>query len=48
MPVTHLLDTLDTVRTISPMENKLSPERKIKLHKPGAEDPMVTISSNEE
>ena len=48
MPVTQLLDTIDTVPTISPMKNKISPERKIKLHKQGAEDPRETTSSSEE
>ena len=46
MPVTHLLDTIDTVPTISPMKKKISPERKIKLH--GAEDLGVTTSSSEQ
>ena len=34
--VTHLLDTIDTVPTISTMKNKISPEKKIKVHKQGA------------
>ena len=38
MPVTHLLDTIATVPTISPMKNKDQ----------GAEDPGVTTSSSEE
>ena len=46
MPVTHLLDTIDTVPTISPMKKKISPERKIKLHR--AEDLRVTTSSSEQ
>ena len=48
MPVTHLLDTIDTVPTICPMKNKISPERKIKLHKQGAENPKETTCSSEE
>ena len=48
MPVNHLLDTIDTVPTISPMKNKISPESKTKLHKQGAEDPRKTASSSEE
>ena len=47
-PVNHLLDTIDTVATISPMTDKISPERKIKLHKQGAEDPRETTSSSKE
>ena len=48
IPVTHLLDTKNTVPTISPMKNKVSPERKIKLPEHGAEDPRVTTSSSKE
>ena len=55
MLVNHLLDTIDTVRSISPMKNKISPDiknktpkRKIKLHKQRAEDPRETTSSSEE
>ena len=47
MPVTHLLDNVDTLSTISPMKNKISPE-KIKLHKQVAEDPRRTTSLSEE
>ena len=47
-PVNHSLDTIDTVATISPMTDKISPERKIKLHKQGAEDPRETTSSSKE
>ena len=46
IPVTHLLATIETVPTISPMKNKILPERKIKLHR--AEDPRVTTSLSEE
>ena len=48
MPVNHLLNTIDTVPTISAMKNKISTERKIKLHKQGAEDPRETKISSEE
>ena len=47
MPVTHLLDNVGTLSTISPMKNKISPE-KIKLHKQLAEDPRRTTSLSEE
>ena len=46
MPVNHLLDTTDSVPTIFPMKNKISPERKIKLHKQGLEDPRETTRSS--
>ena len=48
MPVNHLLNTIDTVSTIFLMKNKISPDRKIKLHKQGAEDPRETTNSSEE
>ena len=48
MLVIHLLDTIDPVPTTSLMKNKISPERKIKLHKPGAEDPRETTGLSEE
>ena len=48
MPITHLLDTIDIVPTISPMKDKISPARKIKLHKQGPEDPKERTSSSEE
>ena len=48
MSVNHLLDTIDTVPTISPTKSKISPARKIELHKQEAEDPRETASSKEE
>ena len=48
MSVNHLLDTIDTVPAISPIKSKISPERKIELHKEEAEDPRETTSSKEE
>ena len=52
----NMLMPVNAVPTISPrknkkipgMKNKISPERKIKLHKQGAEDPRGTASSSEE
>ena len=48
MPVNHLLDTIDAVPTIFLMKNKISLERKIKLHKQVVENPRETTSSSEE
>ena len=47
MPINHLLDTIGSLPTISPMKSKISPERRIKLYKQGAEDPGKTSSSDE-
>ena len=47
MPVNHLLGTIETVPIISPIKNKISPE-KTQLHKQGAQDPKETTSSGEE
>ena len=48
MPVNHLLGTIETVPIISPIKNKISPEKKTQLHKHGAQDPKETTSSGEE
>lgn len=48
MSFNHLLDTIDLVSTISPMKNKASLEKKIKLYRQGAKHLKETTDSSEE
>ena len=48
MPVSQLLDTTDSVPTISSMKNKTSPEKKITLYRQAAKDPKERTNSRKQ